>query len=293
MNTLKRVLVTGATGQQGGAVVRALLKRNHKVRALTRNDTSPAAEQLRVLGADLVVGDFNNHDSLVSAAQGVDAVFAMSTPFESGVEAETAQGIALVKAIKAAGTSHLVFSSVASADKATGIPHFESKYEVEKYLLSSGIPCTIIAPVFFMDNIVSPWILPGLQEGKLSMGMPGTRTLQQIAVADIGSFAAAVIERGDALHGHRYDIAGDSLTGEEAAAILSKASGRDIRYEGFSPDVLRAQNEDFAIMYEWFDTTGYSADIERLKSDFPEVTWHDFESWALQQDWRILESVPA
>ena len=91
------------------------------------------------------------------------------------------------------------------------------------------------------------------------------------------------------LHGHRYDIAGDSLTGDEAAAILSKATERNIRYEGFPPDVVRAQSEDLAIMYEWFDTTGYSVDIDRLKRDFPEVTWQDFETWALQQDWKIID----
>jgi uncharacterized protein YbjT (DUF2867 family) len=94
------------------------------------------------------------------------------------------------------------------------------------------------------------------------------------------SSAAAVV-----VFGRRFDIAGDELTGEEAAAILSKVTGREVHYEGFPPDVLRAQSEDVALMFEWFDSTGYAADIHSLRRDFPEVTWHSFEEWARKQDW--------
>ena len=130
MSTPKLVLVTGATGNQGGAVVRALLKQEHQVRALTRNPASPAAQRLAEQGVEIAIGDFTDHDSLVRAARSVDAIYAMTTPFEQGVEKETAQGIAMTNAAKAAGVGHLVYSSVASADRATGIPHFDSKYAV-------------------------------------------------------------------------------------------------------------------------------------------------------------------
>ena len=289
MSSSKLVLVTGATGNQGGAVVQALLNQGHRVRALTRNPASPAAKRLSEQGVQIAVGDFADHDSLVRAARGVDAVYAMTTPFEQGVEQETAQGIAMTDAAKAVGIGHLVYSSVASADRATGIPHFDSKYEVEKHIQSSGVPYTIIAPVFFMDNLLQPWILSGLHQGKLAMALPATHPLQQIAVADIGAFATAVIERRDTVLGRRFDIAGDELTGEEAAAILSRVTGREIRYEGFPPDVLRAQSEDMALMFEWFASTGYAADIDGLRRDFPEVEWHDFEAWARKQDWSVLD----
>ncbi len=290
MSTSKLVLVTGATGNQGGAVVRALLNRGHQVRALTRDSASPAAKRLGEQGVQIAVGDFTDHDSLVRAARGVDAIYAMTTPFEQGVVKETAQGIAMTDAAKAAGVGHLIYSSVASADRATGIPHFDSKYEVEKHIQSSGVPYTIIAPVFFMDNLVQPWQLPDLRQGKLAMALPATRPLQQIAVADIGAFAAAIIERRDTVLGQRFDIAGDELTGDEAAAILSRVAGREIRYEGFPPAVWRAQSEDMALMYEWFAGTGYAADIQGLRRDFPEVKWHDFEAWARRQDWSVLDS---
>ena len=121
------------------------------------------------------------------------------------------------------------------------------------------------------------------------MAMPATRSLQQIAVADIGAFAAAVIERRDAVFGRRIDIAGAELTGDEAAAILARVAGREIRYEGFPSEALRAQSEDMALMFEWFDSTGYTADINGLRRDFPEVKWHDFEQWARKQDWSVLD----
>ncbi|MFQ5595528.1 MAG: NmrA/HSCARG family protein [Anaerolineae bacterium] len=289
MSVSKLVLVTGATGNQGGAVVKALMNQSHQVRALTRNPTSPAAKRLSEQGVEIAVGDFTDRDSLVRAARGVDTVYAMSTPFEQGVEKEIAQGIAIADAAKAAGVGHLVFSSVASADRTTGIPHFDSKYEVEKHIQSSGLPYTIIAPVFFMDNLLQPWQLPDLRQGKLPMALPATHSLQQIAVADIGAFAAAVIGRRDGVLGQRIDIAGDELAGDEAAAILSRVTGREIRYEGFSPAVWRAQSEDMALMYEWFADTGYAADINGLRRDFPEVKWHDFEAWARAQDWSVLD----
>lgn len=291
MSKSKLVLVTGATGKQGGAVVEALLTRGHKVRALTRNAASPAANRLRQQGVEIAVGDFTDRASLVQAARGADAVYAMSTPYEQGAEKEIAQGITLADASKSAGVAHFVYSSVASANRATGISHFDGKYAVEKHLQASGVPYTVVAPVFFMENLLQPWMLSGLRQGKLAMALPASRSLQQIAVADIGAFVAAVIERNDAVFGRRFDIAGDEVTGKEAAASLSKVMGREVRYEGFPPDVLRAQNEDLARMFEWFDHTGYAADIKGLRRDFPEVNWHTFEEWAAQQKWAVLDEI--
>ena len=151
------VLVTGATGKQGGHLVRELLARGHSVRALTRKPESPAAAALAERGVTIVTGDFEDQGSLERAARGVDTVFAMSTPFESGEKTETREGINIVRAASAVGVSHLVYSSVAGADRATGIPHFDSKFEVEKEIRRSGVPFTIVAPVFFMENFLADW----------------------------------------------------------------------------------------------------------------------------------------
>src|SRR6266849_6583692 len=185
MSQPKLVLVTGATGKQGGAVVEALLIRGHQVRALTRNSASSAANRLREQGVEIAVGDFTDHDSLVRAAHGADAVYAMSTPQEHGAKIEIAQGITITDAAKAAGVVHFVYSSVASANRATGVPHFDSKYAVERHLQASGVQYTIVAPVSFMENLLEPWFVPGLRQGKLAMALPATRALQQVAVADI------------------------------------------------------------------------------------------------------------
>src|SRR5437879_4991655 len=180
----KLVLVTGATGKQGGAVVEALLTRGHRVRALTRNSASPAANRLRQQGVEIAVGDFTDHDSLVRAARGADAVYAMSTPYEQGADKEIAQGMTITDAARAARIAHFVYSSVASADRKTGIGHFNGKYAVENHIQASGVDYTIVAPVFFMKNLLMPWTLPSLRHGKLAMALPAGRSLQQIAVAD-------------------------------------------------------------------------------------------------------------
>jgi uncharacterized protein YbjT (DUF2867 family) len=169
-----------------------------------------------------------------------DAVYAVTTPYEQGAEKEIAQGITATDAAKAAGVAHFIYSSIASANRATGIGDFDGKYEVEKHLQASGVPYTIVAPVFFMENLLQPWTVPNLRQGKLAMALPASRSLQQITVADIGAFVAAVIERNENVFGRRFDIAGDELTGQEAATILSKVTSREIHYEGFPPDVLRA-----------------------------------------------------
>ncbi len=289
MSVSRHVLVTGATGQQGGAVVRALLAKNHKVRGLTRKADSPATLRLREQGVEVVIGDLMDRAALENAARDVDAAYAMTSPFEVGTEEETQQGITLIEAAAAAGVGHLVLSSVANADQNTGIPHFDSKYRAEQHLASSGVPYTISAPVYFMENLLSPWMLPQVREGTMALAMPADRPLQQITLDDIGAFAVSLIERRDAVFGKRYDIAGDELTGARAAEILSTTSGRTIRFQSFSLDTLRQQSGDMATMFEWIDRVGYSADIRRLRHEFPEVGWHRFETWARQQEWRILD----
>jgi len=279
------VLVTGATGKQGGHLVRELLARGHAIRALTRKPDSAGAAALAARGVTVVTGDFEDQGSLERAARGVDTVFAMSTPFESGAKTETREGINIVRAASAVGVSHLVYSSVAGADRATSIPHFDSKFEVEKAIRRSGVPFTIVAPVFFMENFLADWMAAGIARGSIAMALPVTRRLQQIAVADIAQFTALVIERRENFLGKRIDIASDELTSATAAATVSEASGRRIEYTALPIDALRQQNEDLARMFEWFDRVGYDADIVGLRLLYPEVDWHRFSVWAREQDW--------
>jgi uncharacterized protein YbjT (DUF2867 family) len=289
MTTTRSVLVTGATGQQGGAVARALLSRGHRVKALTRKPDSNAARQLASAGADVVAGDLGNAASVVKAASDVDTLFLMGNSYEAGTSEETRQGVIAADAAKAAGVGHLIYSSVADANKETGIPHFESKYLVEKHVAGLGIPYTISAPVAFMENIVAPWAIGGLRQGTHAFAMPPERVLQLVALADIGAFVATLIERREKVFGKRFDIAGDELSGEEQAKILSQAIGRPINYQEIPIAAARQQSEDAALMFEWFDRVGYDVDIAALHRDFQEVRWHSFADWAHEFDWSALQ----
>jgi uncharacterized protein YbjT (DUF2867 family) len=289
MTTKRSVLVTGATGQQGGAVAHALLSRGHRVKALTRKPDSDAARRLASAGADVVTGDLGDAESIVKAASGVDTMYLMGNSYEVGIEEETRQGIVAADAAKAAGVGHLIYSSVADADKKTGIPHFESKHLVEKHVAGLGIPYTISAPVAFMENIVAPWSIGGLLQGTYAFAMPAKRVLQLVTLEDIGAFVAALVERREQVFGKRFDIAGDELSGEEQAKILSQAIGRPINYQEIPIAAARQQSEDTALMFEWFDRIGYDADIAALRRDFPEVRWHSFADWAHEFDWSVLE----
>jgi uncharacterized protein YbjT (DUF2867 family) len=288
MTTKRSVLVTGATGQQGGAVARALLSRGHRIKALTRKPDSDAARGLASAGADIVPGDLGDAASVVKAASDVDTMFLMGNSYEAGTEEETRQGIIAADAAKAASVGHLIYSSVADANKKTGIPHFESKYLVEKHVAGLGIPYTISAPVAFMENIIAPWSIGGLRQGTHAFAMPPERALQLVALADIGAFVAVLVERREKVFGKRFDIAGDELSGEQQAKILSQAIGRPITYQEIPIAAARQQSEDAALMFEWFDRVGYDVDIAALQRDFPEVRWHSFADWAHQFDWSVL-----
>jgi len=280
------ILVAGATGQQGGAVVTSLLEKGMAVRALTRNAASEKAKALAAQGVDVVVGDFEHLDSIKAAAKDVTVAWFMSTPFEAGDKAETKQGIAVVDAFKAVGVPHVVFSSVANADSKTGIPHFDSKFLVEEHLQASGLPYTITAPVYFFDNVFAPWNLPSLKKGAFGMPMPKDCKLQQISIKDIGRINAEILSRPGDFVGRRINIAGDSITAGEAASVLAKAIGTDVAFAAVPMDTIRQMSEDFAIMFEWFISDGYTADIEALKKEFPFL--QSMEEWAAEKDWKTL-----
>ena len=283
------VLVTGVTGQQGGSVARALIERGHRVRGFTRNIESKRARYLRKRGVELITGNFNDSFSLGLAMEDVDAVFAMGTPFEKGMDIETKQGIAIADAARTAGIRHFVYSSVGSAHLKTGIPHFESKFKVEEHIRELGIPHTIIRPVYFMENLYAPWTLPGLKEGRIATAMPPDRKLAMISVRDIGRFAVHVFENRDEFLGRGINIAGDDISGEESVEILSRITGHKIKYVELTYEEIEAFGKDMITMYKWFNDVGYQINIGELWVKYPHVGWTTFEEWVKKQDWSVLE----
>jgi uncharacterized protein YbjT (DUF2867 family) len=208
------VVVMGATGQQGGAVVKNLLERGHEVRAVTRSTDSAKARALANAGVTLVRASLEDTAALTKALEGATSLFAMTTPFEGSPQAETRQGISAANAAKAAGV-YLVFNSAGSANRQTAIPHFDSKYEVEKHIAKIGVRATVLAPVYFMDNLY--FGKEQLAKGIYATPLPPTRRLAQVAVADIGAVAVRLLEDPGRFASKRFDLGGDELTlGREA-----------------------------------------------------------------------------
>src|SRR5258708_36866047 len=145
------VVVIGGTGNQGGAVVKSLLERGHEVRAVTRDTDSAKARKLANAGVKLVRASLEDTAALTKALEGATSLFAMTTPLGGGTQAETRQGISATDAAKAAGV-HLVFPSVGSANRQTGVPHFDSKYEDKKHITRICVRATALAPVSVMEN---------------------------------------------------------------------------------------------------------------------------------------------
>ncbi|WP_169314333.1 NmrA/HSCARG family protein [Streptomyces piniterrae] len=274
---MSNILVTGATGTQGGAVARQLLSRGHGVRAMTRHTGSEAAVALQKLGAEVVQGDFGSSDSLRSALRGVDAAFVMGTPYAgAGVDGEIRHAKALIDAVRDTGGAHVVYSSAAGADRGTGIPHNESKFEVEQYLKASGLDWTVIGPTAFVEAFIAPWGLPLLREGVASFFTRPETPMQWISVEDIGRFAAHVLGRTAEFTGQRIDIASFEATGSQIAAAFE-----GVRYEQMPVD--RSAGEELWLMTELFEKRAVVLDIPALHAKYPSVGWYDLPTWVRER----------
>src|ERR687889_2653832 len=222
------ILVSGATGQQGGTVSRNLLERGFGVRALTRDPEKPAGKALADLGAEVASGDLEDRTSIERVLEDVHGVFSVQQFFEAGYEGEVRQGVQLADAAKAAGVDHYVYSSVGSAHRETGIPHFESKWEVEEHVRASGVPYTVLRPVFFMQNW--EFMREPVLGGTLPQPLDPDKPFQTIDADDIGVFAAEAFEDPETWIGREVDIAGDELTMPEIAGVFSRVIGRDVEH---------------------------------------------------------------
>lgn len=284
-NAVGTILVTGATGKQGGAVARELLSHGHTVRAMTRHPDGETAQALAERGAEVVQGDLDDAASLDRVLGGAWGVLSVQNTWEAGVEREEEQGKRLAELARKAGVQHFVYQSVASAHRNTGIPHFENKYRVEEAVRSLGFPSwTIIRPVMFMENLLAPNTKHGILRGELVLALEPQTTLQSIGVDDIGKYGLVAFERHADLNGRSIDIAGDELTAPEMAQALTDVTGRNVTFRRQPIEEVRAFSDDAAIMFEWFDAVGYNADIEGNAREFS-IPPTRFREWAQRQNW--------
>ena len=287
----KIIAVTGATGQQGGAVARKLLADGWKVRALTRDLSKPAAQALAEAGAELVAGDMDSRSELDAAFQGAYGVFSVQNFWlpNVGFEGEIRQGKAVADAARDTGVQHLVYSSVGAAHRGMGQKHFESKWNIEQYIHSLDIPYTILRPVAFFENF--NWERPAISNGIFNaMGLRPEKERQLIGVEDIAVFAALAFENPQEYVGKTIELAGDALTEQQLADTFSKIIGRPVKLTQPTGGTGWSSEEEMTAMFNFFNGEAYDADIPALRKLHPGLL--TFEQYLRKTGWENLEPMP-
>ena len=271
MTTDSPILVTGATGNQGGATVRRLLAEGRPVRALVRDTSTSAAAALAAAGVQLVRGDFDDPASLPPALDGVAAVFAVPPvafgPTGPDTDLEVARGRALIDAVAAAGIEQVVLSTVATTSQAV-----TGKALIEQYLRDHVAVPTVLRPVRFMTNYLSPGMLgiDGIVDGVHRHLFTPDQPMQIIALEDIAEFAALTFADPARFGGRTLELAGDEPTPVQAVAAIVEATGIALRYEHLTDDEAAAIGPDIAkIKSRWQAGDRWHADIEALRVIHP------------------------
>lgn len=280
------VLVTGATGRQGGSVVCHMLAQGWKLRALVRNPASDGAKSLADRDVEIAHGDLEDPGSLAPALHGVWGVYSVQDFWSVGTRREVQQGKNLADAAKKAGVGHFVYSSVGGADRNSGIEHWESKWEIEKHIRHLGLPATMLRPVAFMENYYIDQVEIGILKGKLMDPIRADKPYQTIAANDIGGFAALAFSHPSEFIGMELEIAGSELTNPEAAQVFSRVLGKPVKFQKLPMPIVRLMlGKEFYQMFHWFNTAGFKANIPELRSRYPEAHLSTLEEWLRAEGW--------
>ncbi|WNE94201.1 NmrA family NAD(P)-binding protein [Streptomyces luomodiensis] len=292
------VLVTGATGRQGGATARALLAAGVSVRALVRDPATDRARAIEALGADLVTGDLHDRASVIRAAEGVRAVFSVQMPAMTAdsvdFDGEVTQGVNLVEGAKAAGVPQFVHTSVSGAGQHTETPGWAegrwawmeptlgAKSAIQDRVRAAGFAhWTLLKPAFFMENFLPSmaYLFPrGIEGGLVSILRPETR-LSLIAVRDIGRAAAAAIAAPERFSGVELELAGDYLPMTEIAEVLSRALGTPLSAPDMTEEeAIAAGMPAMGASHKWLNAVGQPARPEFARDLGIPLT--SFEEWA-------------
>jgi uncharacterized protein YbjT (DUF2867 family) len=276
MTVSTTVLVTGATGKQGGAVARRLLAEGRPVRVLVRNEATASAAALAAAGAELAQGDFDDPASLPPALKDVAAVFAMPptaiSPAGPDTELEVTRGLALIDATAAAGVEQVVFSTVASGSAA--------KIRIERHLFDTIALPTVLRPVRFMTNYIGAGVLgvDGISGGVHRHLFPPHEPMQVVALEDIADLTALALAAPERFAGRTLELAGDQPTPVGAAAAISEATGIPVRYEQITDDEADGLGPVIAqTRKRWQAGHRWHADIEALRVIHPRL--RTFTDW--------------
>lgn len=301
----RTVVVTGATGRQGGVVARHLLQQGWHVRGVTRHPAGPAARLLARLGVELIEGDLNSRASLDRALQGAYGVFGVTDFWEHGFEAEVRQGKTLVDAAVDARVQHFVFNSVGGVDRTEGlaIAHFDSKRAIEAHLRRGGLAATVFRPVTFLENFVSRRIRKAVcVDGVFRFCIRPSTPFQMVAMHDVGAFVAKAFAEPGVYADRAMEIASVRVTMLEFVAALASALGRPVRYECLGPAlqwVIAAYVQvtgtsgrykvgpSLIAQFRWNNASpagGWDADIEALRRLHPGLM--TIREWMASVNWR-------
>lgn len=309
----KVIAVVGATGAQGGGLVRAILadpSGGFAARAITRNTRSDKAQALAGLGAEVVGADLDDAESLAAVFAGAHGAFCVTNFWEHfSPEKELAQAGALARAVRETGVSHVVWSTLEDTRRFVPldddrmptlmgrykVPHFDAKGEANALFAASGVPTTFFHTSFYWDNLIHFGMEPKRgADGKLAFVLPmADRKLPGIAVEDIGRCAYGVFQRGGELAGKTIGVAGEHLTGVEMAAGLSRALGEEVAYAYVPPEVYRTFGfpgaDDLANMFQFnrdfSDDFCTLRDLELSRSLNPAL--QTFDAWLAANAGRI------
>lgn len=264
------ILITGATGNQGGATIDELLRRPSRwdLRALVRNPDSPKAAALATRGVTLTRGDLDDAASLREALAGAHGVLSVQTPMEQGPAGEERQGKLLATLAAEANVQHFVYCSAGGVDRHSGVPHFESKRAIEDHIGALGLPTTILRPAAFME-MFNGFAFRTTMLSMMRTYLREDQAMQMVSARDIGWFAAEAFDHPAEHIGSSVEIAGDSVSRTQAVAALRR-SGKGPVLSFTIPKVLRAKLPvDFRLMFEWIAREGFRADVSALRRTHP------------------------
>jgi uncharacterized protein YbjT (DUF2867 family) len=247
---------------------------------LSRKPDAPAAKTLADLGVQVVRGDMADQASLSEAMRGTHGVYSVQANVTAGVEGEILQGKMVADVAAESGVKHLVYSSVGGAERNSGVPHFESKWQIEEYIRKIGLPATILRPATFMDNF-GHVVMRTIVLSMLKTFVADTTPLQLVAVRDIGVFAALAFHRPEEFIGQSIELAGDELARPQIIKTLQGAGIVPIASLRLPRLITRRLPADFPLMFRWFSDHGFKADITKLREKHHDLS--TFSIWAKTQ----------
>lgn len=286
------IVVTGATGVQGGHVARVLLAKGHRVRAVTRNASSDAARKLAAMGAVLVEGTWEDSAAMRKAVRGADALLLHTVPWFVGAPQEHTLAESIARAALDEKVAHTVFLSAAGADHGSGFVVLESKWRIENLLCEMKLPHTVVAPAFLMDNFLAPLWFGGIADGRFPIPLAADRALQMVSAENQAQLVEHIFRHRDAFLGRRLTIASDAPTCGMVAQTLSRSSGRSVQHELFPIEQVEAMNPSLPFLFRWMNARGHEVDVEKCRRELTMVAWDTFDAWCAKQDWSVLDAPP-